>query len=98
MSRLTLLHINIIGVVVALIVAGGLYFTIITGALLVIGAASNGRRVYQPKPEWVEVLLEQMDRQYIPVFFKGNLAGNPAAAVWREDYPGKPTDLTDVAA
>lgn len=32
MSRLTLLHINIIGVVVALIVAGGLYFTIITGA------------------------------------------------------------------
>jgi hypothetical protein len=33
MSRLTLLHINIIGVVVALIVAGGLYFTIITGAI-----------------------------------------------------------------
>jgi hypothetical protein len=33
MSRLTLLHINIIGVVVALIVAGGLYFTMITGAI-----------------------------------------------------------------
>jgi hypothetical protein len=32
MSRLTMLHINIIGVVVALIVAGGLYFTLITGA------------------------------------------------------------------
>jgi hypothetical protein len=32
MSRLTLLHINIIGVVVAIIVAAGLYFTLITGA------------------------------------------------------------------
>lgn len=32
MSRLTLLHINIIGVVVALIVAGGLYFTLISNA------------------------------------------------------------------
>lgn len=33
MSKLTLLHINIIGIVVALIVGAGLYFTIITGAL-----------------------------------------------------------------
>lgn len=33
MSRLTLLHINIIGVVVALLVGAGLYFTIITGAM-----------------------------------------------------------------
>ncbi len=33
MSKLTLLHINIIGVVVALMVGAGLYFTIITGAL-----------------------------------------------------------------
>jgi hypothetical protein len=32
MSRLTLLHINIIGVVVALIVGAALYFTLITGA------------------------------------------------------------------
>lgn len=33
MSKLTVLHINIIGVVVALMVGAGLYFTIITGAL-----------------------------------------------------------------
>ncbi|MBM3494248.1 MAG: hypothetical protein FJX72_08005 [Armatimonadetes bacterium] len=33
MSKLTLLHINIIGVVVALMVGAGLYFTIITGAM-----------------------------------------------------------------
>lgn len=33
MSKLTLLHINIIGVVVALLVGAGLYFTIITGAM-----------------------------------------------------------------
>src|SRR5207302_10510007 len=32
MSRLTVLHINIIGVVVAIIVGLGLYFTLITGA------------------------------------------------------------------
>ena len=39
----------------------------------VIGAASNGAKTYQPKREWVENLLQVLDAQSIPVFFKGNL-------------------------
>src|SRR4051794_35905190 len=38
MSKLTLLHINIIGIVVLLIVSAVLYFTVITGAQDQIGA------------------------------------------------------------
>lgn len=54
----------------------------------VIGAATNGPKVYQPNPEHVERLLTVFDRQQTPVFFKGNLWGNPAAKVWREYFPG----------
>lgn len=50
---------------------------------VIIGAATNGRLVYQPKAVWVERLLVVMDRFGIPVFFKGNLAWNP----WREEFP-----------
>ncbi len=57
---------------------------------VVIGAASNGPKIYQPDPKWVENLLDHMDCDGTPVFFKGNLRGNPAAAIWREDFPTLP--------
>ncbi|PJF45125.1 MAG: hypothetical protein CUN55_00485 [Phototrophicales bacterium] len=50
---------------------------------VVIGAATNGRKTYQPKREWVQNLLDVMDEQGIPVFFKGNLRWTP----WRECFP-----------
>lgn len=49
----------------------------------VIGAASNGRQTFQPDPNHVERLLEVLDRNQIPTFFKGNLAWSP----WREEFP-----------
>lgn len=54
----------------------------------VIGAASNGNKVYQPEPEHVSRLLEVFDRQKVPVFFKGNIWDNPAIDEWREYFPG----------
>lgn len=54
---------------------------------VVVGAASNGPKTYQPRPEWVTNLVATLDAQGIPVFFKGNLADNPAAHPWREDFP-----------
>lgn len=44
---------------------------------VIIGAASDGRKIFQPETAWVRRLLEIMDQQGIPVFFKGNL-------VWTE--------------
>lgn len=55
---------------------------------IVIGAGSDGPRYFQPEPEHLAALLAECDRQQIPVFFKGNLAGNPLASPWREFYPG----------
>lgn len=52
----------------------------------VIGAASNGPRTYQPDPAHVRALLDVLDAQGVPVFFKGNLRGNAAAQPWREVY------------
>lgn len=49
----------------------------------VIGAASNGSKKYQPNPRHVERLLNVLDRQRVPAFFKGNLEWQP----WREDFP-----------
>lgn len=59
---------------------------------VVIGAASNGPKLYQPKPEWVSNLLATLDDQFIPVFFKGNLQWEPH----REQFPGdvvKPAEV-----
>lgn len=53
----------------------------------VIGAASIGAKVFQPKPEWVLGLMNALGICKIPVFFKGNLKGNAAADPWREEYP-----------
>lgn len=50
---------------------------------LVIGAASNGNRMYQPKKEWVEHVLELADKRNAPVFFKGNLQWHER----REEFP-----------
>jgi protein gp37 len=50
----------------------------------VIGAASNGKKLYQPKPEWVANTLRVLDAQGVAVFFKGNLQW----AEWREEFPG----------
>lgn len=49
----------------------------------VIGAASNGSVKYQPDPDHVQSLLDVLDRQGVPVFFKGNLKWQP----WREGFP-----------
>lgn len=49
----------------------------------VIGAATNGAKIYQPKPEWVINCLDVLDSQNVPVFFKGNLDWQP----FREEFP-----------
>lgn len=53
----------------------------------VIGAATNGRRVYQPNPEHVKALIDVLDAQKVAVFFKGNLKGNTGYTQWREEFP-----------
>jgi protein gp37 len=49
----------------------------------VIGAASNGKIKYQPDPAHVQALLDVLDAQGVPVFFKGNLQWLPR----RERFP-----------
>jgi protein gp37 len=49
----------------------------------VIGAATNGKKTYQPEAEWVENVLHVLDAQDTAVFFKGNLKWSP----WREAFP-----------
>ena len=54
----------------------------------VIGAASAGRIFYPPAEGVMSRLLEVLDAQDVPVFYKGNLRALPmAAAAWREDFP-----------
>ena len=48
-----------------------------------IGAATNGRRVFQPEPMWTQALIDMLDAQEIPIFFKGNLDWSD----WREEFP-----------
>jgi protein gp37 len=49
----------------------------------VIGAATNGKKAYQPRREWVENVLDILDAQGTKIFFKGNLKWKP----WREEFP-----------
>lgn len=56
----------------------------------VIGAASNGKTKHQPDPAWVSNLIERLERIGTAIFFKGNLRGNEAAKVWREEFPRTP--------
>lgn len=61
----------------------------------VIGAASKGKKYFQPDPEHVRKLLKLMDTTKTPVFFKGNIGplfeahdfGTAALNRWREDFP-----------
>lgn len=53
----------------------------------VIGAATNGHKVYLPDAAHVRSLLEVLDGESIPVWMKGNLHGSPAADPWREEFP-----------
>lgn len=50
---------------------------------VVIGAASNGKKKYQPNQTHVGNLLELLDAWQTPVFFKGNLEWDPH----REGFP-----------
>ncbi|MBI5667694.1 MAG: DUF5131 family protein [Chloroflexi bacterium] len=50
---------------------------------VIIGAASSGRSIFQPKADWVQSLLDIFDAQQLPVFFKGNLKWHK----WRGDFP-----------
>jgi protein gp37 len=50
---------------------------------IVIGAASNGRNLYQPDPAHVGRILHIADMRQIPIFFKGNLEWEPR----REEFP-----------
>lgn len=54
----------------------------------VIGAASNGRTKYQPDEIYIRKLVIELDKQGVPIFFKGNLKGSPwVKAFWREEFP-----------
>ena len=52
----------------------------------IIGAASNGRRVFQPETKWTADLLKVFDKQDVPVFFKGNM-DKDFWKDWREYFP-----------
>lgn len=62
---------------------------------VVIGAASNGKTLYQPDTTWVQHLLMLMDAEDIPVFFKGNL--DWPADQWREEFPAIPEPPTQLS-
>lgn len=56
----------------------------------VIGAASNGRNEYPPNEADLKALIQVLDDQGVPVFFKGNLRSlNWARDNWREDFPAR---------
>lgn len=73
---------------------------------IVIGAASNGPKYFQPDPDHVKRLLELMDKTRTPVFFKGNIEetfekndfGSDSLNRWREDFPTTYRDGTEIAA
>lgn len=49
----------------------------------IIGAASNGRQVFQPDEGWTARLIEVLDAEGVPVFFKGNMEWGE----WRDGFP-----------
>lgn len=54
----------------------------------IIGAASDGRKLYQPEPAWTQALLDLFDAEAIPVFFKGNMDWPDTD--WRDSFPDTP--------
>jgi protein gp37 len=73
---------------------------------IVIGAASNGRKYFQPIHIHIKKLLEVMDATETPVFYKGNIRamfesndlGSAALNRWREDFPLRYHDGTEIPA
>jgi protein gp37 len=73
---------------------------------IVVGAASSGRKYYQPAPDHIRDLLTIMDITDTPVFFKGNLRplfasndlGTTSLNRWREDFPVNYRDGKAIAA
>lgn len=60
----------------------------------VIGAASNGKREFAPDTFNLQRLVEVLDAQQVPVFYKGNLRSSEwATEHWREEFP-EPTHVT----
>jgi protein gp37 len=59
----------------------------------VIGAATNGAKTYQPKREWVENVLDVLNKQNTQVFFKGNL-DKGLVVEWLEKFPKHYTDTS----
>ncbi|MDE2637208.1 MAG: DUF5131 family protein [Chloroflexota bacterium] len=52
----------------------------------IIGAASNGRSVFQPSEDWTSSLIQLLDDVDVPIFFKGNLDRNYWRD-WRAEFP-----------
>ena len=73
---------------------------------IVIGAASSGRRYFQPDPDHICRLLTIMDETKTPVFYKGNIKpmfqgndlGTSALNRWREDFPATYRDGQQIMA
>lgn len=59
----------------------------------IVGAASNGPRYFQPDHTAVSNLLDVLDEQDVPVFFKGNLEWEPR----RECFPAYEATLAAVS-
>jgi len=51
----------------------------------IIGAASNGSRVFQPEVDWTGRLIQVLDNEEVPIFFKGNLEWDD----WRDVFPSQ---------
>lgn len=55
---------------------------------IVVGAASNGKKLYAPKHDLVTSAVRYADQYGVSVFFKGNMqASQWAADNWREEFP-----------
>lgn len=67
---------------------------------VVIGAAMNDRKYYQPDPEHVKKLLDVFDATGTAVFFKGNIKQTitDLGLRWREDFPTTYRDGTPIPA
>lgn len=73
---------------------------------IVIGAASSGRKYFQPKADDIKKLLEVLDPTETPVFYKGNIRpmfasndlGSPELNRWREDFPTINHDGSEIVA
>jgi protein gp37 len=73
---------------------------------VVVGAASHGRKTFQPREDDVANMLAIMDATGTPVFYKGNIRdffahndlGSAELNRWREDFPGGYRDGSPIPA